>query len=121
MKFYNCHNHEGFDIDGVMDEKELKFTSDFCQWQMVSGPSGTLLQSLDFEQNMFGGLDKGEIFKNWYYDNGTPFAPGLGSAGAPLFLDPYLVSLFPNGTNGFHMCSALLDNQVTYMFCLLYL
>ena len=27
MKFYNCHNRGGFDIDGVMDEKELKFNA----------------------------------------------------------------------------------------------
>ena len=110
MKFYNCHNREGFNIDGKMDANEMNFSNEFCPWQMVSGPSGTFLQSLDFEQNFAEGKDKGDILKNWYYDNGTPF--GLGHYESPLFLDPYFLDKFENGTFGFHMCSALLDNQV---------
>ena len=110
MKFYNCHNREGFNIDGKMDANEMNFSNEFCPWQMVSGPSGTFLQSLDFEQNFAEGQDKGDILKNWYYDNDTPF--DLGHYESPLFMDPYFLDKFENGTFGFHMCSALLDNQV---------
>ena len=114
MKFYNCHNREGFNIDGKMDANEMNFSNEFCPWQMVSGPSGTFLQSLDFEQNFAEGQDKGDILKNWYYDNDTPL--GLGHYESPLFMDPYFLDKFENGTFGFHMCSALLDNQVIIYF-----
>ena len=111
MKFYNCHNQKGFDVDGKMDSDETNFSNKFCPWQMISGPSGTLLQSLDFEQNFADGMEKAEILKNWYYDSGTPM--GLnGHYESPLYLDPYFLDKFPNGTNGFHLCSALLDDQV---------
>ena len=111
MKFYNCHNREGFNIDGKMDANEMNFSNEFCPWQMVSGPSGTFLQSLDFEQNFAEGQNKGDILKNWYYDNDTPLGL-VGSYESPLFLDPYFLDKFENGTFGFHMCTALLDNQV---------
>ena len=65
----------------------------------------------DFEQNFAEGLDKGAIFKNWYYDKDTPLG-FFGHNESPLFVDPYFLDKFPNGINGFHMCSALLNDQV---------
>ena len=118
MKYYNCKNREGFNIDGKMDDKELSFIDDFCPWSMVTGPSGTLLQSFDFEQNFAIGVDKGDVFKSWYYDNGKPLHVDgipLHVDGAPVFSDPaYFSDKFQNATNGFHLCSALQDSQVSF-------
>ena len=76
MKFFNCNNREGFDIDGTMDINEINFDNNLCKWQMVSGPSGTFLQSFDFEQDFDTSLENGDIMKNWYFDMSTPL-PGV--------------------------------------------
>ena len=112
MKFFNCKNRKGFDIDGKMDPNELNFNNEFCPWQMVTGPSGTFLKSFDFEQNFAPGVEKDKIFKNWYYDNGNPSTKSPD--GVPVFIDPYFDDKFQNASIGFHMCSALQDNQVFY-------
>ena len=69
MKFFNCHNTEGFNIDGKLD---VNFANDFCPWQMASGSSGTLLQTLDVEQDIHPGEGPEAIFENWFYDNESP-------------------------------------------------
>ena len=103
MKFFNCNNREGFDIDGTMDINEINFDNNLCKWQMVSGPSGTLLQSFDFEQDFDTSLENGDIMKNWYFDMSTPLPGVAGHLKAPVY---------PYAPNGFHLCSKLLDNQV---------
>ena len=103
MKFFNCNNREGFDIDGTMDINEINFDNNLCKWQMVSGPSGTLLQSFDFEQDFDTSLENGDIMKNWYFDMSTPLPGVAGHLNAPVY---------PYAPNGFHLCSKLLDNQV---------
>ena len=112
MKFFNCKNRKGFDIDGKMDPNELNFNNEFCPWQMVTGPSGTFLKSFDFEQNFATEVEKDKVFKNWYYDNGNPSTKSPD--GVPVFIDPYFNDKFQNASNGFHLCSALQDNQVFY-------
>ena len=107
MKFFNCNNREGFDIDGTMDINEISFDNNLCKWQMVSGPSGTLLQSFDFEQDFDTSLENGDIMKNWYFDMSTPLPGVPGHLNAPVY---------PYAPNGFHLCSNLLDNQVLLSF-----
>ena len=52
MKFYNCRNKNGFDIDGSMDQFERKFDQGFCNWEMVSGKSGTYLRTIDLRHDL---------------------------------------------------------------------
>ena len=110
MKFFNCNNRNGFDIDGTMDLNEANFNNDLCNWQMVSGPSGTLLQSFDFQQD-FTDKTNGEIMKNWYFDMATPGVPSDPTFGAPVYTTVPPV--------GFYLCSFLQNSQVRNVLFLL--
>ena len=44
LTFYNCRNKEGFSVNGQMEENEQNFDTGFCEWDMVTGPSGTFFR-----------------------------------------------------------------------------
>ena len=100
MKYYNCHNKNGFDIDGQMNADEDNFNNKFCTWEMVTGDSGTFLRVFDININWVIDIDPKTLLESWYYDNSNPSKTKVGSGGAPLY------------PNGFSLCSALLDGQV---------
>ena len=100
MKYYNCKNTNGFQVDGFMSEDELNFDNTFCTWEMVTGSSGTYLRVNNpiFDSPEID-LPIQDVIESWYYDNAIPI--GEGDGGAPIF------------ENGFAMCSARLDGQVS--------
>ena len=103
MKFFNCHNKEGFKIDGEMSQDEENFNENLCTWEMVTGESGTFLRIFDIFTDLstwVANLPPSLFLQSWYYDNATPVRDRVGSGGAP------------NYPNGFSLCSALLDQQV---------
>ena len=105
MKFYNSNNRKGFHIDGNMDVNENGFNKNLGKWQMATGPSGTFLQSFDFQQNIDLNSVKEDIMNNWYFDMATPISDNGGNENTPIF---------PLQPNGFHLCSKLLNNQVNF-------
>ena len=104
MKYYNCHNKNGFDIDGKMNSDEENFDNKFCTWEMVTGDSGTFLRVFDININWVIDIDPKTLLESWYYDNSSPSKTKVGSGGAPLY------------PNGFSLCSALLDGQVNIKY-----
>ena len=98
MKFYNCRNKNGFDIDGSMDQFERKFDEGFCNWEMVSGKSGTYLRTIDLRHDLEKWFGPESFMRSWYYDNSLPI--DFDDFGAPVY------------PNDFALCSATLDNQV---------
>ena len=103
MKYYNCKNTKGFQIDGHMSEDELNFDNTFCAWEMVTGPSGTYLRVNNpvFDSPIID-LPVSLLLESWYYDDNAPI--GTGNKDEPTF------------ENGFHLCSARLDGQVIHNF-----
>lgn len=96
LKFYNCKNTVGFDIDGKMDNQENEFDNGYCSWDMVTGRSGTYFRAWDTHFKISGADVAIEKFiEPWYYDDDTP--TGTGDKGAPLF------------QNGWSMCSGLVN------------
>ena len=113
MKYYNCRNSGGFDVDGQMSTNENNFDNRLCTWEMVTGNSGTFLRIFDFN---FTDLDPEDDFQSWYYDNSSPDT--TNSAPAAALGAPW----FPNAN--FALCTGLLDQQVylymTIIFSLIY-
>lgn len=105
LKFYNCRNMEGFDVDAwSMDSNEDAFDNTFCPWQLVTGPSGSYLRAINVEHDLEtffgpGAEDLEDVVSAWYYDNDSP--SGVGSYGAPEF------------SNGWSMCSAATTGQTS--------
>ena len=98
MKYYNCHNKNGFDIDCHMNSDENNFNNQLCTWEMVTGDSGTFLRVFDLNIKWLVDINPSQLLQSWYYDNSSPSKSELGSA-----------PLYPNG---FSLCSTLLDGQV---------
>ena len=101
MKYYNCRNNGGFNVDGQMSTNENNFDNRLCTWEMVTGNSGTFLRIFDFN---FTDLDPEDDFQSWYYDNSSPDT--TNSAPAAALGAPW----FPNAN--FALCTGLLDQQV---------
>jgi hypothetical protein len=104
LTFFNQHNQNGFQVDGFMDTPEKQFDNTFSPWEMVSGHSGTYFRAIDI---LFNGPDTEfqnpkEFLDSWYYDSNTPI--GETEDGAPFF------------ENGFTVCTALLNKQVSAIF-----
>lgn len=90
-------------MDGKNDEAEENFDKKFCPWEMVSGPSGTYLRTIDVEHDLgawFGQDDiaPDQFMRSWFYDSAIPI--GIGDEGAP------------EHPNKWSLCSARLDHQV---------
>ena len=112
LTFYNCKNKKGFDVSGQMDENEKNFDKNFCDWEMVTGPSGTYLRTIGFDLAYhLPSEDPGLFLESWYYDNANPVLPGssydklnIPFNNAPVHLlgenDPFaLCSYFSNKQN----------------------
>ena len=98
MKYYNCQNKQGFNIDGRMDIFEENFDESFCNWEMVSGKSGTYLRAINLDHDLEDWFGPDLFMRSWYYDNS--FAYDVDDFGAPIY------------PNGFALCSSTLNNQV---------
>ena len=46
LTFHNCHNKNGFKVNGKMDALENELNKEFCHWEMVTGDSGTFLRTI---------------------------------------------------------------------------
>ena len=101
LTYYNCKNTQGFTVDGFMSDEELAFDNTYCNWEMVTGASGTYLRVVDaeFESPDLPDVPIELIVESWYYDNIEPIGQG-DKWGEPIF------------ENGWHMCSARSDGQV---------
>ena len=101
LTYYNCKNTQGFTVDGFMSDEELAFDNTYCNWEMVTGASGTYLRVVDaeFESPDLPDVPIEMIVESWYYDNIDPIGQG-DKWGEPIF------------ENGWHMCSARSDGQV---------
>ena len=97
MKYYNCKNTHGFDIDGKMDEQENGFDKGYCLWDMVTGSSGTYFRTWDPHFKLADlDIPIEEVIEPWYYDDDTPDHYN-NRTGAPVF------------QNGWNMCSGLVN------------
>ena len=91
LTYYNCHNKEGFDVNGQMEPNELNSNEDFCPWQMVNGHTGTFLRSIQLQESvstdfyLLPNSDPGQFLKSWYIDNANPISTG----------SPWDISKFP--------------------------
>ena len=100
MKYYNCKNTNGFDIDGKMDDQEKGFDKGYCSWDMVTGSSGTYFRTWDtYFKLAYSDFQIEELLETWYYDDDTPDHYN-DKTGAPVF------------QNGWNMCSALVDVNI---------
>ena len=93
---------QGLTIDGNIDPHE---TDPFCYWDMVTGPSGTFLRTIDITHDLLDwahhpNLPIENFMMNWYYDNDTPLSDDGGNEDTPLY------------PNGWSLCSARINNQV---------
>ena len=100
MKFFNCRNKMGFDVNGKMDEFEDQFDEGYCNWEMVTGKSGTYLRTIDLKHDLDDWFGPESFMRSWYYDNSKPI--DVDDFGGPIY------------PNGFALCSATLDNQVNH-------
>merc|ERR1712156_1299504 len=98
LKYYNCKNTQGFEIDGKMDNQENEFDNGYCFWDMVTGSSGPYFRAWDTHFQLRGeDFAIEDLLETWYYDDDTPI--WFGDKGAPLF------------QNGWSMCSGLVNDQ----------
>ena len=97
LKYYNCKNTIGFEIDGKMDDQENEFDKGYCSWDMVTGSSGTYFRTWD-PYFKLADLDIPieEFVEPWYYDDDTPDHFN-NKSGAPVL------------QNGWNMCSGLVN------------
>ena len=105
MKYYNCRNNGGFNVDGQMSTNENNFDNSLCTWEMVTGNSGTFLRIFDFNTDLVPEDD----FQSWYYDNSSPDTTSPPPAAAAFALG---APWFPNAN--FALCTGLLDQQVCF-------
>ena len=90
----------GFDINGKMDQFEDQFDEGYCNWEMVTGKSGTYLRTIDLKHDLENWFGPESFMRSWYYDNSKPI--DVDDFGSPIY------------PNGFALCSATLDNQVNH-------
>lgn len=108
MTYYNCHNTEGFQVDGNMTQPEMNYNDTFCHWEVMQGEVGTYLRTIELHQNYFDWTHKVDydpvnFLRHWWYDNNDYNRMSHGD-------DP--LERVPVYENGMHLCSYRLNNDV---------